>query len=102
MTWYMGWVNARPRVIRGTRVKPLPLLPSGPGGVCSRPLHEARSLTTTYGSRRRGPRQNPGEIPACKRTNLLMKLVMVDDSEQDRRLFRRLLEESIDAPLQFW
>jgi hypothetical protein len=37
---------ARPRVIRGTRVKPLPLLPSGPGGVCSRPLHEARSLTT--------------------------------------------------------
>jgi hypothetical protein len=36
---------ARPRVIRGTRVKPLPLLPSGPGGVCSRPLHEARSLT---------------------------------------------------------
>src|SRR5947207_2004414 len=39
---------ARPRVIRGTRVKPLPLLPSGPGGVCSRPLHEARSLTTSY------------------------------------------------------
>src|SRR5208282_815018 len=37
---------ARPRVIRGTRVKPLPLLPSGPGGVRSRPLHEARSLTT--------------------------------------------------------
>src|SRR5216684_3128838 len=34
-------VYARPRVIRGTRVKPLPLLPSGPGGVCSRPLHEA-------------------------------------------------------------
>ena len=41
---------ARPRVIRGTRVKPLPLLPSGPGGVCSRPLHEARSLTTFYAS----------------------------------------------------
>src|SRR5580704_11821024 len=41
---------ARPRVIRGTRVKPLPLLPSGPGGVCSRPLHEARSLTTYYAS----------------------------------------------------
>src|SRR5579862_3766135 len=39
---------ARPRVIRGTRVKPLPLLPSGPGGVRSRPLHEARSLTTPY------------------------------------------------------
>src|SRR5579872_5800225 len=39
---------ARPRVIRGTRAKPLPLLPSGPGGVCSRPLHEARSLTTSY------------------------------------------------------
>jgi hypothetical protein len=38
-------VYARPRVIRGTRVKPLPLLPSGPGGVRSRPLHEARSLT---------------------------------------------------------
>src|ERR1700745_499837 len=40
---------ARPRVIRGTQVKPLPLLPSGPGGVCSRPLHEARSLTS-YGN----------------------------------------------------
>jgi len=36
---------ARPRVIRGTRVKPLPLLPSRPGGVCSRPLHGARDLT---------------------------------------------------------
>ena len=35
----------RPRVIRGTRVKPLPLLPSGPRGVCSRPLHEARGLS---------------------------------------------------------
>ncbi len=42
---------ARPRVIRGTRVKPLPLLPSGPGGVRSRPLHEARSLTTIYRNR---------------------------------------------------
>ena len=39
---------ARPRVIRGTQAKPLPLLPSGPGGVCSRPLHEARSLTSTH------------------------------------------------------
>src|SRR5271170_1933515 len=39
---------ARPRVIRGTRTKPLPLLPSGPGGVHSRPLHEARSLTTIH------------------------------------------------------
>src|SRR3954454_15159464 len=37
--------NARPRVIRGTRAKSLPLLPSGPGGVYNRPLHEARSLT---------------------------------------------------------
>ncbi len=42
---------ARPRVIRGTRVKPLPLLPSGPGGVCSHTLHEARSLTTPYASK---------------------------------------------------
>src|SRR5215470_1278601 len=41
---------ARPRVIRGTRVKPLPLLPSGPGGVHSRPLHEARSLTNIHAS----------------------------------------------------
>ena len=40
-------VYARPRVIRGTRAKPLPLLPSGPGGVHSRPLHEARSLTNS-------------------------------------------------------
>src|SRR6516165_18218 len=45
---------ARPRVIRGTQVKPLPLLPSGPGGVRSRPLHEARSLTTYHASRRVG------------------------------------------------
>src|SRR5438046_8583542 len=63
MTWYMGRVSghtdrtkyARPRVIRGTRTAPLPLLPSGPGGVCSRPLHEARDLTSIYrnmGSRR--------------------------------------------------
>ena len=43
---------ARPRVIRGTRAKPLPLLPSGPGGVHSRPLHEARSLTTYHASMR--------------------------------------------------
>src|SRR5579859_1952154 len=51
MTWYMRWVfrarrrTARPRVIRGTRTAPLPLLPSGPGGVCGRPLHGARDLT---------------------------------------------------------
>src|SRR5580692_4678380 len=50
MTWYMRWVNARPRVIRGTRTAPLPLLPSGPGGVCSRPLHGARDLTSIYRS----------------------------------------------------
>ena len=43
----VGGEYARPRVIRGTRAKPLPLLPSGPGGVYSRPLHEARSLTTS-------------------------------------------------------
>src|SRR5262245_3390464 len=40
--------NARPRVIRGTRTAPLPLLPSGPGGVCGRPLHGARDLTNIY------------------------------------------------------
>src|SRR5438128_1870186 len=57
ITWYMGWISgccrdehARPRVIRGTRTAPLPLLPSGPGGVCSRPLHEARDLTSLYRS----------------------------------------------------
>ena len=43
-------INARPRVIRGTQAKPLPLLPSGPGGVCGRPLHGARSLTSTHPS----------------------------------------------------
>src|SRR5450432_1350603 len=52
MTWYMSrdWRGgyARPRVIRGTRATPLPLLPSGPGGVCGCPLHEARSLTRDY------------------------------------------------------
>src|SRR5260370_13581642 len=55
MTWYMKGVSgdyARPRVIRGTRAKPLPLLPSGPGGVHSRTLHEARSLTTYHASMR--------------------------------------------------
>src|SRR5580693_1809913 len=55
MTWYMkelGGSYARPRVIRGTRIKPLPLLPSGPGGVHSHPLHEARSLTTSHASMR--------------------------------------------------
>ena len=44
----MEGIYARPRVIRGTRVELLPLLPSGPGGVRSRPLHEARSLTTFH------------------------------------------------------
>ena len=46
----MGRANARPRVIRGTRTAPLPLLPSGPGGVCGRPLHGARDLTSIYRS----------------------------------------------------
>src|SRR5207244_3038886 len=46
----MGWATARPRVIRGTRTAPLPLLPSGPGGVCSRPLHGARDLTSIHRS----------------------------------------------------
>src|SRR5438270_10027828 len=50
MTWYMEGITARPRVIRGTRTAPLPLLPSGPGGVCSRPLHGARDLTSLYRS----------------------------------------------------
>src|ERR1700744_5612700 len=54
MTWYMGRANARPRVIRGTRTAPLPLLPSGPGGVCSRPLHGARDLTSIHRIMRRG------------------------------------------------
>src|SRR3954471_19116604 len=55
ITWYMGGFpdgsrtrNARPRVIRGTRTAPLPLLPSGPGGVCGRPLHGARDLTRIH------------------------------------------------------
>src|SRR5271157_5708289 len=67
MTWYMGWgrsghgpdPNARPRVIRGTRTTPLPLLPSGPGGVCSRPLHGARDLTSIYRSM-----WDAGDLPA--------------------------------------
>src|SRR5215831_3588548 len=53
----MEGINARPRVIRGTRTAPLPLLPSGPGGVCSRPLHGARDLTSIYRSRAVTPRQ---------------------------------------------
>ena len=57
ITWYMWrlsrWcagTHARPRGIRGTRAAPLPLLPSGPGGVCGRPLHGARDLTTNHRS----------------------------------------------------
>jgi len=57
----MALGTARPRVIRGTRAKPLPLLPSGPGGVHSRPLHEARSLTTYHASMRVGYAM----IPLC-------------------------------------
>src|SRR5579872_4569942 len=53
ITWYMGRAAARPRVIRGTRAAPLPLLPSGPGGVCGRPLHGARDLTSIYRNMRR-------------------------------------------------
>ena len=53
---------ARPRVIRGTRVKPLPLLPSGPGGVYGRPLHEARSLTTNHASTRSDICRLPNEM----------------------------------------
>jgi len=37
---------AKPRVIRGTQGKSLPLLPSGPGGVRDRLLHGARNLTS--------------------------------------------------------
>src|SRR5215218_4793676 len=59
-----GNVYARPRVIRGTRAKPLPLLPSGPGGVCSRPLHGARHLAIDYGNRR--PLRHYGLGPASR------------------------------------
>ena len=45
-------LNARPRVIRGTRFEPLPLLPSGPGGVCGLPLHGARGLTINHATMR--------------------------------------------------
>ncbi len=38
-------IFAKPRVIRGTQGKSLPLLPSGPGGVRDRLLHGARNLT---------------------------------------------------------
>src|SRR5271157_1618045 len=52
--------NARPRVIRGTRTALLPLLPSGPGGVCSRPLHGARDLTSIH----RNMRGSVGDLVA--------------------------------------
>src|SRR5437867_1633154 len=90
MTWYMGREDcrngayARPRVIRGTRVKPLPLLPSGPGGVCSRPLHEARSLTTSYAtSFRKAPIDLGGRTAAsvgirmCQETLVLFRVLGV-------------------------
>src|ERR1700688_3484720 len=85
MTWYMqegrGRVYyAKPRVIRGTRVKPLPLLPSGPGGVCSRPLHEARSLTN-YKFIRCGPG----------------KLGSVEDSSSSENGFFSLTRETVSA-----
>src|ERR1039458_4264107 len=76
ITWYMGWVSgcradnyARPRVIRGTRTAPLPLLPSGPGGVCGRPLHEARDLTSLYRN------MAPGDCPGCPKPRFLRRLV---------------------------
>src|SRR5579875_2444008 len=68
-TWACGGRFARPRVIRGTQAKPLPLLPSGPGGVYSRPLHEARSLTTHYVS------SGPNETCAVGRSYVRGSLV---------------------------
>ena len=44
LRYMKAWMEsyARPRVIRGTRTKPLPLLPSGPGGGSQPlPLHES-------------------------------------------------------------
>src|ERR1017187_5708955 len=55
ITWYMGWVSdcraddyARPRVIRGTRTAPLPLLRSVPACVARRPLDEALDMISFY------------------------------------------------------
>src|SRR5271170_4317141 len=102
---------ARPRVIRGTRVKPLPLLPSGPGGVRGRPLHEARSLTTSHASRfqktllRKSwfPRHNLGGRAAqWARSPPCMKVVMVDDSAVERKLCRLLLGEAYGSELEFF
>src|ERR1700722_13861591 len=63
----MGGTDAKLRVIRGTQGKPLPLLPSGPGGVCSRLLHGARHLTTPkfsrYEGRGRARTAGTGETP---------------------------------------
>src|SRR5581483_4081132 len=70
-----GRANARPRVIRGTQVKPLPLLPSGPGGVRGRPLHGARDLTIDYRSMRVFYGSALSKDPAARKT--LKKIVAI-------------------------
>src|SRR5579884_4497503 len=85
ITWYMEKVwaaYARPRVIRGTRAAPLPLLPSGPGGVHGCPLHGARSLTTSHANTRgrgdrvaRRRRQNVPAGGAAKELTLMQTIV---------------------------
>src|ERR1035437_1536256 len=46
MTWYMRGDMPDPGWSAAHDANPLPLLPSGPGGVCGRALHEVRGLTT--------------------------------------------------------
>ena len=41
-------------------------------------------------------------MPAFHTNLASMKLVMVDDSEADRKLFRILIEESLGSKLEFW
>jgi 2-dehydro-3-deoxyphosphogluconate aldolase / (4S)-4-hydroxy-2-oxoglutarate aldolase len=95
---------ARPRVIRGTRAKPLPLLPSGPGGVCSDPLHEARSLTTFYATSLQchNRRDMPNSIPKLTVLNSivdsgLVAIVRVDSSEHAIRIAEACAEGGVAA-----
>src|ERR1035437_5758172 len=104
----MGWVSgcradnsARPRVIRGTRTAPLPLLPSGPGGVCSRPLHEARDLTSTYRNMapRRDSRSAGGESGSKARcmARLTCRMRNADDGRGKRSPIRDFLSVVMKA-----
>src|SRR5689334_13024128 len=109
-------LTARPRVIRGTRTALLPLLPSGPGGVRSRPLHGARDLTSIYRSMhdshswrkstaplRRGPTYSSAAVRAMVNSgfpNSLLEILEFRDASRGRlrdRAYRLPVETLFDS-----